>query len=270
MSFIVPESRRLVHPGQRFSKLEIAGVPFYLVINGKKQQYVVVFCECGRHFMIRARATRRQTACIHCGHARHGMSSTQVWRAWRSMRQRCEDINHGSYPRYGGRGISVCIEWQTFEPFRDWSIANGFSAGLSIDRINNDGNYEPSNCRWVDMKTQQNNRSTCRRISMLGESKTISEWGDDARCAVPNQAFRLRLAAGWEPVVALLSKPGSVFRKRRGRRFITAFGETKSASDWAADKRCAVSRDTLLARLNDGWPNEKAISAPSRYANRSA
>lgn len=74
------------------------------------------------------------------------------------MKCRCQNKNHHAFVHYGGRGIKVCEEWQQFEPFRDWALANGYADDLSIDRINNDGNYEPANCRWATPKEQNNNR----------------------------------------------------------------------------------------------------------------
>ena len=74
------------------------------------------------------------------------------------MKNRCSDASHSNYKYYGGRGITVCDEWQKFEPFYEWAMLNGYSDELSIDRINNDANYEPSNCRWATPKEQANNR----------------------------------------------------------------------------------------------------------------
>lgn len=101
---------------------------------------------------------------------KHSMAhKTKLYGIWKSLRQRCENPNDPRYNRYGGRGIKVCDEWKEFAPFYEWSMANGYKdeplpSGrnkLSIDRINNDGNYEPNNCRWVDDFVQANNKSTC-------------------------------------------------------------------------------------------------------------
>lgn len=81
-----------------------------------------------------------------------------MYQIWKGIRQRCNNITNKAYPKYGGRGIHICEEWSDFKSFYEWSIANGYSEGLTIDRINNNGDYSPDNCRWVDMKTQSRNR----------------------------------------------------------------------------------------------------------------
>lgn len=127
-------------------------------------------CECGAIKVVRSKhlvsgaidncgcqTQKRRSASL----ARHGNASdngTRLYRIWEGMKCRCQNKNHHAFVRYGGRGIKVCDEWQQFEPFRDWALANGYADDLSIDRINNDGNYEPANCRWATPKEQNNNR----------------------------------------------------------------------------------------------------------------
>jgi hypothetical protein len=92
--------------------------------------------------------------------AKHGFSDKErLYNIWHSMKQRCLYENGKDYPRYGGRGITVCKEWENDYPaFRSWALSHGYDDSLSIDRINVNGNYEPSNCRWADAKLQANNR----------------------------------------------------------------------------------------------------------------
>ena len=89
---------------------------------------------------------------------KHGCEPRRLYRIWEGMLNRCENVNNYSFQRYGGRGIKVCPEWHDFITFRDWALSNGYSDNLSIDRINNDGDYSASNCRWATAKEQASNR----------------------------------------------------------------------------------------------------------------
>lgn len=93
----------------------------------------------------------------------------RLYDIWRLMHYRCESPKHKNYYRYGGRGISVCEEWSSFVLFAKWSLDNGYQDNLTIDRINNDGNYEPSNCRWVTQVEQMNNTSRGIHVEIDGQ-----------------------------------------------------------------------------------------------------
>jgi len=109
----------------------------------------------------------------------HNGKGTRLYRIWKIMKTRCYNKNFHKYPRYGGRGIVVCEEWKnSFISFRNWALENGYADNLTIDRINNNGNYEPSNCRWVTNKIQANNRVSCHLITYKGETHNITEWAE--------------------------------------------------------------------------------------------
>lgn len=114
--------------------------------------------------------TKKQT------HLKHGMSKSRLWRIWCGMRERCNNPNNNDYQYYGGQGISVCEEWANketgFETFCNWSLNNGYSDKLIIDRINTNGNYTPTNCRWATRKEQSRNRNITIKIP-LGEIAEI-------------------------------------------------------------------------------------------------
>lgn len=129
---------------------------------------------------------------------------TRLYNIHRNIYQRCTNPNNPSYQQwYGSRGISLCAEWRTFKPFEEWALANGYSEDKQIDRIDNDGNYEPSNCRWVTLKEQGRNRRTNVWVEINGETEVMKDWIDDPRCSVDTTTVYRRLARGWSPEDAL-------------------------------------------------------------------
>lgn len=135
----------------------------------------------------------------------HGMSDSRLFKSWIHMRERCNDPKNKRYRNYGGRGITVCDEWnKEFLPFYEWAMANGYDDHLTLDRIDVNKGYYPQNCRWVDMRTQQNNRSNNHRIEYKGESHTIMEWSRIV--GIKRQTIVARLKSGWS-VEDALTKP---------------------------------------------------------------
>lgn len=123
---------------------------------------------------------------------------------WVQMRQRCENSSNAGYYKYGARGIKVCNRWQLFENFRD-DMWPSFVAGLSIERRNNNGNYELSNCYWATRKQQSNNRRSNIVIELYGERKTATQWAEIFN--VNAQMVIQRIARGWLPEGALTEPP---------------------------------------------------------------
>ena len=105
----------------------------------------------------------------------HGDTKNRLYKIYTNMKQRCSNINFKFYKDYGGRGIIVCPEWANdYTKFRDWSLNNGYQEGLEIDQIDNNGNYEPSNCRWVTHKQNTRNRRTTKlNLEIANEIKTL-------------------------------------------------------------------------------------------------
>lgn len=107
----------------------------------------------------------------------HGMSLSPLYRVWQRIKGCTTNPSHQDYRWYGDTGIVVCNEWsESFSAFYEWAIANGYSKGLTLDRIDSNGNYEPSNCRWVSISDQQHNRSNNIQITIDGKTKCLSEW----------------------------------------------------------------------------------------------
>ena len=175
-------------------------------------------CDCGNEIIVLStNLLTGQTKSCGCwrsdlakeNNTTHGGTGTRLFNAWQSMRDRCSNPNNKSFGRYGGRGITVCKEWDAYVAFRDWSLANGYSDALSIDRIDNDGNYEPSNCRWATPKQQGNNRGNNRILCYMGESHTTAEWS--RILGIHHSTIHGRLNNGWSVDEALSTIP----KKRR-------------------------------------------------------
>jgi len=167
-------------------------------------------CVCGRERVVKGGSLRRGSSkgCASCAQERnatHGGSGTRLYVIWRSMRTRCDVESHPTYKNYGGRGIAVCREWnKSFEAFRDWALANGYKQGLTIDRIDNDGNYEPDNCRWATMKQQNRNARSNIHVTINGITKLLCEWAEVA--GIKYITLWRRVNRGWCPE-RLLSPP---------------------------------------------------------------
>ena len=144
--------------GQKFGKLTV--IKFIEKFN------YLCKCECGNKKIVRRydllNNNTRSCGCIKIlnpNRTTHNKTHTKLYHVYHGMKQRCYYLKHKYYDFYGGRGIKICNEWLTdFMNFYNWSIDNGYKEGLTIDRINNNGNYEPNNCRWITMKEQSKNR----------------------------------------------------------------------------------------------------------------
>ena len=161
--------------GQRFGRLTVIGRA------GSTPEGTATWrclCDCGKECIAEGAKMRKgntkSCGCLHDDAARmrrttHGNSGTRLYAVWKAMIQRCSNHSDKNYDRYGGRGITVCPEWRNdFQKFYEWAMANGYddnaAAGrCTIDRIDNDKGYGPDNCRWVDMKTQNKNKSNSRK-----------------------------------------------------------------------------------------------------------
>lgn len=154
----------------------------------KKEVYYLCKCTCGNEKIIRGKDLKynkiKSCGCLKKEktterNTKHGLRHTRIYRIWLLMKNRCLNSKYYLFKNYGGRGITVCNEWKNdFVKFYDWSMANGYKEDLSIDRINVNGNYEPSNCRWTTKLQQQRNTTRLRKITYKNETHCISEWAD--------------------------------------------------------------------------------------------
>jgi hypothetical protein len=140
---------------------------------------------------------------------KHGLSGgqgnyTRLYRIWLNMRRRCNNRRDQDYPYYGGRGIKVCKEWDNYAAFHDWAMKNGYADHLTLDRINNNGDYCPENCRWATRKEQARNTRQNHFITFNGKTMTIAEWAE--YLGVSSTVLRTRLYRGW-PIERALTRP---------------------------------------------------------------
>ena len=168
-------------------------------------------CDCGNEVVVRG-ADLRKGATHSCGclqrellgkrNTRHGMRQTRIYNIWGLMVSRCTNPNTPCYNRYGGRGIELCSEWRdNFQAFYDWSIQNGYNDNLTIDRINNDKGYSPSNCRWTTRKVQANNTRRNHYLTYNGEKHTLAEWA--SAIGINPDTLARRISRGWDTEKAI-------------------------------------------------------------------
>jgi len=191
--------------GNRYGRLKV------LRYVGRTKRGIALWecrCDCGTIKTIMAGSLRRASwptrscGCLQLERARtHGMKRTREWSCWSGMKRRCLDPNNIGYKRYGGRGIKVCQKWlHSFEAFfADMGACP--SAKHSIDRIDNDGDYRPENCRWATPSEQSRNRRHNRLITAWGRTQALVAWSQETGLNPMTIASRLR--KGWLPEAAL-------------------------------------------------------------------
>lgn len=156
------------------------------------------------------RKPRPDLAKLNKQRATHAMSGNYTYSSWQAMKSRCYDKNDKDYPRWGGRGITVCDEWKnSFVQF--YKDMGERPSGHTIDRINNEGNYEPENCRWAIAKTQSNNTRKNYFIEYMGRIQTAKQWAEELG-NVEYKTILYRLRNGWDTHEALTT-PSTIKRK---------------------------------------------------------
>lgn len=161
--------------------------------KGDRHSQWLCVCDCGNFIELATNDINRSKGCKECAfkgiNTKHGKKGTRIYNIWYGMKQRCSYKKDSSYQYYGGRGIVVCDKWlHNFQAFYDWAMKNGYQDNLTIDRIDVNGNYEPSNCRWADYKTQNNNRSNNIYINVNDERISLKR-----ACEKYNKNYRHEL-----------------------------------------------------------------------------
>ena len=151
----------------------------------KNKAYWICKCDCGNITTVSG-SNLRNGSVKSCGclrnksHLTHHLSKHPLYNVWYHIKRRCLKEKNPAYKDYGGRGITICEEWEkSFESFYFWAINNGYENNLTIDRIDNNKGYSPDNCRWTDSKTQCNNRRSCVMITYNGKTQNLMQWCEE-------------------------------------------------------------------------------------------
>lgn len=215
-------------------------------------------CDCGTQFIANGYHARcgKITTCPECSKKRtiaasttHGLTNTAEYEIWVNIKTRCNNPNAYSYPNYGGRGISICKEWGgSFSRFLS-DMGPRPSKLHSIDRINNDGNYEPDNCRWATQKEQANNQRTNHNITINGVTKTLQQWADESDITSSAILVRLKSGLNGHDLIAPNKRKGS----------ITFQGVTDTIAGWS--RKTGIKQSTIAMRLTKyEWSVEKTLT----------
>lgn len=190
-----------------------------------RRAYQQCVCSCGTLRLYRLSSLKsgdtQSCGCLmrersSTANGRHRRCRTPEYRAWGSMLARCHNTNHRFFRHYGGRGIVICERWLGTTGFSHFleDIGARPSPKHSLDRIDNNGNYEPSNCRWATRKEQANNKRSCRMVTIEGTTDTLSNWC--RKQGISYNCVQARLRLGWDMVIAL-TKPVAPHKKHSDR-----------------------------------------------------
>lgn len=196
-----------IKSGDKFGKLTIIKEVSPLRISNKPRRMFKCRCECGneKDIQLAVLMNGHSTSCgceqkrkASSSNLKHGLTNHPLYNVWKNIKKRCNYPNASEYQNYGGRGISICEEWSNnFDNFYKWSISNGWSIGLSIDRIDTNGNYCPENCRWSTIKVQMNNMTKNFYIEYKGKTYTLTTLAEYLN--IPYNIVRYRISkCKWE------------------------------------------------------------------------
>ena len=212
----MPRKNNSIRPGMRVEGSRLVVIE-YVGNNKFNHKMWRCQCDCGNEIVTETnRLTTGKTRSCGClknegNNRKHGKCYTRLYRIYEKMKERCYCESNPRYSDYGGRGIRVCDEWigeNGFENFYNWAMANGYSDSLTIDRIENDGNYEPGNCRWADTRTQGRNTRRNVYLTVDGIKKTVAEWSEET--GIPYYTILQRVQRlGWSHKEAITREVGN-------------------------------------------------------------
>lgn len=243
--------------GQRFGRLTVVRY------SGSDSNYRTRWeckCDCGNYKIVKTidltRGATRSCGCLRKEAVKNqkqmypeDVRNKRLRYIWHGMRRRCNDSKSNYFYRYGQRGIKVCDEWNNdYVAFARWALQNGYNDHLTLDRIDNDGNYEPSNCRWITEKEQHRNTSTCRYYTHNGVTKTLIEWAEEY--GIHKNTLSQRLNSGMSIDEALVAGNSHRNGRRIPIRCVDTAEEFSSISD--AAKKYNANISSIAAALRTG------------------
>ena len=243
--------------GKKFGRLTVCS---YSHSNGYSKYYLCK-CDCGNQKTVfRGNILYGKTLSCGCLQRERAIeynqlpsNRMQLHRILNKMISRCENVNDNRYYRYGLRGISVCDEWQSFEPFYQWAISNGYADNLTIDRIDVNGNYEPSNCRWTTSYEQSRNKRTNHYIEINGEKKVITD-------------VALEHGISCESIVNRLNKGYSIeealTKEKPKKRLIYYKGDYFTPRQFS--EITGINYNTISSRMTKGYSSAENLIIPNR------
>jgi hypothetical protein len=186
-------------------------------------------------------------------HTTHGMTGTHTYSVWKSMHQRCSNPNHEYYHRYGGRGIKVCSPWKEFSAFL--ADMGECPDELTIERIDNDGDYTLDNCKWVTLKENARNRSSNVEVTYNGKTQCFAAWEEELGFKHGTLWNRIN-TYNWS-IEKAMTEPVKFSKKDP----VTFRGKTQSLAKHAED--FGLGKTTVYNRIDCGWDLERALTTPS-------
>lgn len=201
--------------GEKFGRLTVLK---YIGKSKTHQKLWLCKCECGNEKITTtaylSSGDTKSCGCLSKERSRffyselnktHGMTNTRLYRKWRGIIDRCYNVKTNGYKNYGGRGIKVCDEWKKdYMNFYNWAYKTGYKDGLTIDRINNDGDYEPNNCRWLTVKEQCNHKRNNHLLTYNGMTYTLKQWSE--KLNISYSTIKGRSLKGWNNEEILFGK----------------------------------------------------------------
>ena len=255
--------------GQRFGKLTVIKFSKDVQSGKRKRKYWLCQCDCGNTKEVRTDSLTsgnvKSCGCLHIENSYKNLTSEygfkpkyqiqnkRLYCIWYGMKQRCCNSENENYPRYGGRGITICNEWLDFDNFAKWALSNGYTDNLSIDRIDNNGNYEPSNCRWVDIYTQANNKRDILQFHGIKGTKNVAKYLGISVRRFANMLYRDKMTLD---EIYEKSKTDPLFYATNTER--RSFAQRKRKDEWKINKEEAIE---IVNNIKNG-------SSINREANR--